>query len=85
VIVWLMDAVGPGMAAGVTDSETSAITNAEALMEAGRAISARVEFAYARIGGASLEDGYQRTGTGWSLSRCPDGIVTWTPLTQAPR
>jgi len=83
MIVWLMDAVGPGMASGVTDSQSRAITNAEALIAGGQAVSARVEFAYARIGGSRLEDGYQRTGTGWSASCCADGTVTWTPLARA--
>lgn len=77
MIVWLIDAEGPGEYAGVTDSETGAMADAEALMANGRASSARVELAHLHIGGDWMKSGYERTGSGWSATCAADGSVRW--------
>ena len=77
MIVWLTDTTGPGMVAGVTDSEAKALRDAEELLTEGRASTARVEFAFMQAGGSWLSDGYRRTGNGWTASRSDDGTVRW--------
>ena len=78
MLVWLLDTVGPGSHASVTGSESCA--SAEKLMVEGLASSARIEFAYARIGGSWLQDGYRRSGNGWSATLAPDGSIRWAPF-----
>jgi hypothetical protein len=78
VVVWLWDASGLGEHAGVTDSEGRALGIAEELLADGRAETARVEMAYAHMGGLWIKSGYQRSGSGWSGVVAPDFSVTWT-------
>jgi hypothetical protein len=80
LIIWLWDASGPGDYCGVTDAEAGALGVAEELIADGRASTARVEQAYAHMGGLWIKSGYQRTGTGWSAVRIDDGTVRWVPL-----
>lgn len=80
MLVWLIDTTGPGSHAGVTGSESLAMASAEKLMNDGKASSARIEFAYARLGGSWLQDGYRRSGNGWSASLAPDGSIRWAPF-----
>jgi hypothetical protein len=64
VIVWLWDASGPdGDYAGVTDDEGQALSNAQKLLTKGHATTARVEHAYAHMGGLWIHSGYERTGS----------------------
>jgi hypothetical protein len=81
VVVWLWDASGSyGDYAGVTDDEGKALSSAETLLTEGRASTARVEQAYAHIGGLWIKSGYQRTGAGWSAARTDDNSARWVPL-----
>jgi hypothetical protein len=81
VVVWLWDASGSGGDyAGVTDDETRALADAEELLTDGRARTARVEMAYAHMGGLWIKSGYQRTGAGWSAARTDDSSARWVPL-----
>jgi hypothetical protein len=80
VFVYLWDADGPGNYAGVTDDESAAMAAAESHLTAGEAGSARVEQAFANMGGLWMKSGYQRSGTGWSASLGDDGSVTWAPF-----
>jgi len=80
LIVWLWDASGPRDYCGVTDAEAGALGVAEELIADGRASTARVEQAYAHMGGLWIKSGYQRTGAGWSAIRTDDGAVSWVPL-----
>jgi hypothetical protein len=81
LIVWTWDADGPGASAcGVTDDETRALADAEELLTEGRAETARVEMAYAHMGGLWIKSGYQRSGSGWTAVVGPDGSVRWTPF-----
>jgi hypothetical protein len=77
MIVWLLDTQGPRAVAGVCDSETQAISDAEELLSDGRASTARVEQAYAHMGGLWIHSGYERTGSGQTADRADDGTVTW--------
>ena len=76
--VWLWDTQGPRQVAGVCDSETQAISDAEKLLTDGQASAARVEQAYAHMGGYWMHSGYERTGTGQTATRADDGTVRWT-------
>lgn len=79
--VWLWDASGSdGKYAGVTDDETRALTDAGKLLTDGRARTARVEMAYAHMGGLWIHSGYERTGSGLTAARANDGSVRWTPF-----
>jgi hypothetical protein len=81
VLVWLWDASGSdGDHAGVTDSEGRALGIAEELLKDGQAEIARVEMAYAHMGGLWIKSGYQRSESGWSAVRADDGSVTWSPF-----
>ena len=81
MIVWLWDASGPARTAcGVTDREARALSYAEACMADGQASAARVEQAYAHMGGLWIKSGYRRTGAGWRAARGADGSVRWVPL-----
>lgn len=78
--VWLWDAVGPARTAcGVTDREARARLDAEAVLIAGHAATARVERAGLGLGAGSMTYGYQRTGQAWH-ARCSNGRVTWEPV-----
>ena len=76
--VWLWDTQGPRQVAGVCDSETQAISDAEKLLTDGQASAARVEQAYAHMGGLWMKSGYERTGSGQTAARANDGTVRWT-------
>jgi hypothetical protein len=78
MIVWLLDTQGPRAVAGVCDSQTKAISDADELLSDGRASSARVEMAHAHMGGLWIKSGYQRDGSGWAADRADDGTITWT-------
>jgi hypothetical protein len=79
VDVWLWDANGPdGNYAGVTDDENQALSNAQKLLTKGHATTARVEHAYAHMGGLWIHSGYERTGSGQTAARDGDGTVRWT-------
>jgi hypothetical protein len=78
MIVWLLDTQGPRTVAGVTHSEAKAISDAEELLSDGRASTARVEQAYAHMGGLRIHSGYERTGSGQTAARADDGRVRWT-------
>jgi hypothetical protein len=78
MIVWLLDTQGPRTVAGVCDSETKAISDAEELLSDGRASTARVEQAYAHMGGLWIHSGYERTGSGQTAARTDNGQVRWT-------
>jgi len=80
LICWLVDTVGPGNHAGVTDSEAKALRDAEKLLAGGLAVSARVESAQVHAGGLWIKSGYQRDGSGWIATRADDGSVRWTPF-----
>ena len=78
MIVWLLDTEGPRAVAGVCDSEAKVISDAEELLSDGRASTARVEQAYAHMGGLWMKSGYERTGSGQTAARTDDGTVRWT-------
>ena len=78
MIVWLLDTQGPRQVAGVCDSETQAISDAEELLSDGRARTARIEQAHAHMGGLWIHSGYERTGTGQTAACAADGSVRWT-------
>ena len=78
MIVWLLDTPGPRAVAGVSDNEAKAISDAEKLLTDGRASTARIEQAYAHMGGLWIHSGYERTGTGQTATRTDDGTVRWT-------
>ena len=81
VIVWLWDANGPDRDyAGVTDNLSQALTSAQTLLSDRRASTARIEQAYARMGGLWIHSGYERTGTGQTAAPADNGTVTWTPF-----
>ena len=81
MILWLWDASGPGGDyAGVTDDKSHAFSSAQALLTDQRATTARVEHAYAHMGGLWIHSGYERTGSGQTAARTDDGTVRWTPF-----
>lgn len=81
VIVWLWDA---GTGRGVTDDESRARQAAEAFMRSGQADTARVERASLVTEVRTLTTGYARTGQGWTAQPRRNGLIRWTPLTDAP-
>ena len=81
MILWLWDASGPGGDyAGVTDDESRALSSAQALLSDRRATTARVEQAYAHMGGLWIHSGYERTGSGQTAAPADNGPVRWTPF-----
>jgi hypothetical protein len=78
VDVWLWDTVGPGDHCGVTMDETRALKAAEACLTDGQASTAHVELAHANVGGLWIHSSYERTGSGQTATRAPDGSVRWT-------
>jgi hypothetical protein len=81
VNVWLWDVVDPdghSGITGVTDREDTAISHAEALLSEGQSSTARVEQAYAHMGGMWIHSNYERIGSGLTAARTADGSVRWT-------
>lgn len=73
--VWLWDA---GRHSGVCGDEQQALFEVVLRVAGGMAGTAIAELAHAHLGGYWLKSGYERTGSGWDLSRTADGSVKLT-------